>query len=676
MDERTLSRRRLIASATAAGFAVAGGGVYLGSMDHGSHALAQGDQNQGPATPVPLGDVIPQEMSTETNWPYENYDFRATRDVKGSSINASSIGQLGDAWAVEVKSTAAFGSMTANPTIVGNTVFIQDASANIYAFKMDTGEQIWANMYNDVVPSGGPNGVTAAYGLLFSSIGGKGDVIALKQDSGEEVWRTNILGPMNEGITTPPLVYNNMVFISTIPGSSEGFYIGGQRGVIHALDAAAGHVIWYFDTTTDNLWGNPTVNSGGGFWHPPSVDDDGKLYIGVANPAPYPGVEGWPWASSRPGDNLYTDSILKMDPKTATLDWYLQVKPHDVFDLDNQLTPILIDVDGKKLAITSGKHGVVYAVDRDKGEMVWKTPVGKHQNDERTELKEDEVVEVWPGTLGGVETQYAYSAAENLIIAPVVQLSTTYIGTGFDPKTPLDFTGGTGLLIALNASDGSVAWQVDLATPPYAGVTICNDVCFTAGLDGVLLGYTVKDGQRVFSYQAPAGINAMTAASGDYLFVPAGGPLVATTESWNPLPDMKSQLIALKIGGTVQEQRPTGTPQATPEGGTEATPENSGVEPGGTPVSQTGAVQVDMHEFAFTPSQITIPANTDVQATFTNTGALPHNFTCDQLGLKTPDDPPGQSTTITINAAAGTYDFICSIPGHADAGMRGQLIVQ
>ena len=69
------------------------------------------------------------------------------------------------------------------------------------------------------------------------------------------------------------------------------------------VDAGTGQVLWYFDTTTDNLWGQPTVNSGGGFWHPPSVDDDGKLYIGVANPAPYPGVKDWPWASSRPGDN-------------------------------------------------------------------------------------------------------------------------------------------------------------------------------------------------------------------------------------------------------------------------------------------------------------------------------------------------------------------------------------
>ena len=134
--------------------------------------------------PTPLGDVIPPEFATETNWAYENYDLHGTRDVKGSSINSSSIGQLGDAWAFPVQSSAAFGALTANPTIVGTTLYIQDASANVYAINLETGEQIWANMYNDVVPSGGPNGVTAAYGLLFTSLGGAGDVLALKAGYG------------------------------------------------------------------------------------------------------------------------------------------------------------------------------------------------------------------------------------------------------------------------------------------------------------------------------------------------------------------------------------------------------------------------------------------------------------------------------------------------------------
>ena len=266
-----------------------------------------------------------------------------------------------------------------------------------------------------------------------------------------------------------------MVFISTIPGHAEGFYKGGQRGVIHALDAGNGEVLWYWDTTTDNLWGNPpsTPAAASGIHHPWMRMASSTLAL--PTPLRIPGTEGWPWASSRPGDNLYTDSIVKMDRTNATIDWYVQVKPHDVFDLDNQLTPIIADVDGKKLVFTSGKHGVVYAFDRDKGEQVWKTPVGTHKNDEMTEIPEDAKLEVWPGTLGGVETQFAYSEANKLVIAPVVELGSNYIGTGFDPDKPLDFTGGTGLVVALNAADGSVAWQVELATPPYAGATICNE---------------------------------------------------------------------------------------------------------------------------------------------------------------------------------------------------------
>lgn len=667
MKDETITRRRLIATGTATGLAIAGAGIYAGTQSGSRRVLAQGDtEDQGPATPTPLGDVVPEEFSVETNWPYENLDLSATRDAKGTSISSETIAQLGDAWMFPVTTAAAFGSLTANPTIVGDTIYIQDAAANVYALNKETGEQLWAKMYNDTVPSGGPNGIAAAYGLLFTTVGGVGDVVALKPDSGDEVWRTNIKGPINEGITTAPLVYDSVVYVSTIPGSSEGFYIGGQRGLVHALDAATGQVLWYFDTTTDNLWGQPTVNSGGGFWHPPSVDADGKLYVPIANPAPYPGAEGWPWASSRPGDNLYTDSILKMDPKTATLDWYYQVKPHDVFDLDNQLTPILADVDGKKLVFTSGKHGIVYAIDRDSGELVWRTPVGTHQNDERTEIGEDEVLEVWPGTLGGVETQFAYSAANNLVIAPVVELPTTYIGTGFDPNTPLDFTSGTGLLVALNGSDGSIVWQVELATPPYAAATITNDVVFTAGLDGVVFGFNVTDGSEVFRYQATAGINAQLAVSGDYLYVPAGGPLTPSSASVNPPTEATAQVIALKIGGTVQATPEGGTPEATPEE-PQATPENAG---------QNGMMTVQMREFAFDPNQITVPANTDAQVTFMNAGQLPHNFTCDALGIKTSDLAAGASETVTINAAAGSYDFICSIPGHADAGMTGTLTVQ
>ncbi len=555
MGKISLSRRRFIGAVGATGVVTAGGALSTGGPGS-NQAFAQDAQDDGAATPTPLGDPIPQEFNTETNWPAENLDLQGTRDVKGTNISAATVARLGAAWTFPVSASAAFGALTANPSIADDLIFIQDASANVYALNKETGELVWVNMYNDVVPSGGPNGVAAAYGLLFTTLGGAADVVALEQKTGAEIWRTNIQGPLKEGITTFPAVHNNVVYVSTIPGSSEGFYGGGQRGVIHAIDAASGTVLWYFDTTTDNLWGNPTVNSGGGFWHPPSFDEEGKVYIPVANPAPYPGAEGWPWGSSRPGDNLYTDSILKMDPATATLDWYYQVKPHDLFDLDNQLTPILAEVDGRKVVFTSGKHGFVYALDRDTGDLIWRTPVGTHQNDEFTEVDAGVSLEVWPGTLGGVETQYAYSAASNLLICPVYELASTYIGTGFDPNAGFDFTKATGFLVALNGSDGSIVWETPLASGPLAAATITNDIVFTAGLDGVILAFHVANGTEVFRYQASAGINAQAAVSGDYIYFPAGGPLFPPASTAGPAPTPALEIIALKLGGTPKQATP------------------------------------------------------------------------------------------------------------------------
>jgi len=583
MDDQQLSRRRLIGTATAASAALAGGGLVL-SRGGGGSALAQ-DEQAGEATPIPLGEAVPEEFNEETNWAAENYDLKGTRDVKGTEISSETVGELGTAWTYPIQNEAAFGSLTANPTIVDDVIYIQDAAANVYALNKETGEEIWVKKYDDVVPSGGPNGVAAAYGLLFTTVGGVGDVVCLDPENGDEVWKTNIKGPLNEGITVFPAVHDNVVYVSTIPGSSEGFYGGGQRGLIHALDAESGQVLWYFDTTTDNLWGNPTVNSGGGFWHPPSFDDDGKIYFPIANPAPYPGsADGeFPWASSRPGENLYTDSVLKMDPETATLDWYAQIKPGDVWDLDNQLTPILAEVDGQGVVFTSGKHGYVVCLSQETGEEIWRTPVGTHENDDLTQedladADPEEAITVWPGTLGGVETSLAYSADRNLVIAPVYELPSTYVGGGFDPETPFDFTTATGLLVALDASSGEVAWQVELPTGPLAGATITNDIVFSAGLDGAILAFSLEDGSEVFRYQATAGVNAQAAVSGDYIYFPAGGPLIPLDNTADPAPDLVQQVIALKLGGDVQASPAAGGDDAEPV--SEATPDDeSAVSP-------------------------------------------------------------------------------------------------
>jgi outer membrane protein assembly factor BamB len=421
--------------------------------------------------------------------------------------------------------------------------------SNVFAFDLETGEERWSLIYDQHVPSGGPNGVAVAYGMAFFGIGGYGDVVAVDAETGAEIWRANIGGPRHEGIDMAPAVYDGVVYFSTIPGNPEGFYQGGQRGVLHALNAATGEVLWYFDTTTDNLWGNPVVNSGGGLWHPPSFDENGMLYAGIGNAGPFPGTEEYPSGTSRPGDNDYTNSIIALDPATGGLRWYINVKPFDLFDLDNQLSPILttatIDGAERNIVITSGKHGIVLAADRDTGEELWRTPVGTHQNDDLQELPLDEAIEVFPGQVGGVETPMAY--ANGVVYVPVVNFPTWYFGDGLD-ELRADWMSNTGELTAIDVATGEIMWNAEIAAALFAGAAVVNDLVFTGGLDGVVRAFSVADGSQVWTTQVAAGLNAPLAISGDYLLVPSGGFFIPSMDTIDPMQERKPAFHVFKLG--------------------------------------------------------------------------------------------------------------------------------
>jgi glucose dehydrogenase len=121
----------------------------------------------------------------------------------------------------------------------------------------------------------------------------------------------------------------------------------GQRGRHRlALDAATGKPKWTFNTVADGakLFGTPKVNSGGGLWYPPAVDSQGRVFISVANPAPLYGTTKFPNGSSRPGSNLYTDSLVALDGQTGKRLWSRQTVPHDLRDYDLQIPAILATV--------------------------------------------------------------------------------------------------------------------------------------------------------------------------------------------------------------------------------------------------------------------------------------------------------------------------------------------
>jgi outer membrane protein assembly factor BamB len=201
------------------------------------------------------------------------------------------------------------------------------------------------------------------------------------------------------------------------------------------------------------------------------------------------------------------------------LRWYHQERPHDLFDHDFQNPPIVITatIKGKKqrAVLGSGKTGTVVALDAESGDLLWRTLVGVHQNDDVTEIPEDGL-EVLPGDLGGVETTPAY--ADGVVYVPVVNWGRKYF-----PDSLGDLIGApTGELVAIRVEDGEILWTAPLDNANFGAATVVNDLVFTSTADGYVYAFARADGKQVWRYLAPMGINAPLAVAGDKLLIPAG----------------------------------------------------------------------------------------------------------------------------------------------------------
>ena len=223
----------------------------------------------------------------------------------------------------EAQST--YGAYAASPVVSDGIVYMQDLESNVAAFNLETGELIWETKMEE--PDQGPNGVTVEEGKVFGATATK--AFALDAASGKEIWSTELTTVPKEAIDMSPGVHDGLVYVSTVPTDVTSAYNGGIAGVLWALDAKTGAKKWHWDTVPKSLWSkmHKSINAGGGLWYAPSFDEEGGMYVGTGNPVPFPGAEGLPWGASRPGPNLYTDSLVKLNAKTGKLEWYYQVDP-------------------------------------------------------------------------------------------------------------------------------------------------------------------------------------------------------------------------------------------------------------------------------------------------------------------------------------------------------------
>ena len=356
---------------------------------------------------------------------------------------------------------------------------------------------------------GSSRGVALLDGRIFRGTC-DGRLIALDAATGRLLWKNVIATPLlGESTTAAPLAWQGVVYMGI--GGSEL----GARGRVIAFDAATGRELWRFHTiplgseTGADTWKRPesAKTGGGGVWGAMSLDvANGELFVPVGNP--WPDID----KGYRPGDNLFTNSIVVLDARTGALKWWHQISPGDWMDLDLVAAPVLYRTNKARDYIAiGGKDGHVTVVDRDTHQRVFRTPVTTVEQFQGGPTREGR--RMCPGYAGGVEWNGPAldRLNDNLIVGAVdicfiVKLGTTeYVpgnvsfGGTVEPDGP-----ATGWITALDRETGAVRWKYHADKPVVAGVTpTAGGITFAGDLGGNFLVFDSKSGKLV--HKAPAG---------------------------------------------------------------------------------------------------------------------------------------------------------------------------
>ncbi|MFY9980555.1 MAG: PQQ-binding-like beta-propeller repeat protein, partial [Candidatus Sulfotelmatobacter sp.] len=335
-------------------------------------------EDDPPAFPARI-DVQPEHLLVQppaADWPLYNGDYSGRRFSSLALINAHNVSQLQAQWIFHASNTS---RLEVTPLVVNGMMFITAANDAI-ALDARTGRVVWHHFWpisegliDDA--SGHINrGVAIWHNRVYMETD-NAHLLCIDARSGNLIWNAAYADwNKNYGATSAPLVVKDKVLVGTSGGDD------GVRGFVAAFDALTGKLAWRFWTIPgpgergSQSWpGKLYLHGGGTTWMPGSYDPELNLiFWGTSNPAP--DFEG----GIRPGDDLYTDCLLALDPDSGKLKWYFQFTPHDLFDYDAVETPVLIDAvyrgRAQKLVVQANRNGFIYVLDRSTGKFLSATP--------------------------------------------------------------------------------------------------------------------------------------------------------------------------------------------------------------------------------------------------------------------------------------------------------------
>lgn len=506
-------------------------------------------------------DMLNKASKDANNWLHVNGNYSNNRFSPATQINSGNVAQLKPAYVFQ---TAVLESMETAPLVVNGVMYLTTSYNHVYAIDAATGKEYWhyAHKMGAITTycCGPNNRGVAMYGdtLFMGTLDAK--LVALDAKTGEVKWETQIADPeLGYSETMAPTVVDGKVLI----GTNGGEY--GIRGFVKAYDAESGDLLWNFNSTPENsvgVWathdatgrdmhrdiaaekaalaknGDPYKTLGGGVWMTPAVDLASRTVFFVAG-NPSPDLDG----SIRPGDNLYTNSMVAVSLDTGAYKWHSQYIAHDVWDLDAVSPPILVDAmdaSGKMIpaVIHGGKTGHVYVHDRATGKLIRFSEAMVPQENMWV-LPTKEGSRMLPGANGGVEwSPMAYSPSTGYSYALNLHQPMTYhVESSPYPGGKL-WLGGAfkaipdeeqwGNVTAVDVNTGKIAWQVKTEQPMIGGaLATAGNLVFTGEGNGMFKAYDAKSGSVLWQFNCGAGVNAppvtFTVGGKQYVAVAAGG---------------------------------------------------------------------------------------------------------------------------------------------------------
>lgn len=497
------------------------------------------------------------------NFLHSNMSYAQTRYYPAVQINSDNVAKLRPAFQFQ---TEVLESMETAPIVVDGVMYITTSYNHVYALDAATGKEFWHYKHKQgpvMTYCCGPNnrGVAIMNDRVYmGTLDAK--LVALDAKTGKVLWMTQIADPeAGYSETMAPVAVNGKILI----GTNGGEY--GIRGFVKAYDANNGKLLWTFDTVPmtghEGVWaandatgrnllrdiaaekaqlashgGDFYKSLGGGVWMTPAVDlETHTAFFVVGNPSPDL------YGKERPGDNLYTDSIVAIDLNTGAYKWHYQYVPHDVWDLDAVSPVILTEAAGKdgkmqKVAIHGGKTGHVYVHDRATGELIRFSDAMIPQENMFV-LPTPQGARMLPGANGGVEwSPMAINPTHRLVYAANLHQPMTYhVEESRYPGGKL-WLGGAfktiasekqwGRLAAVNLDTGKLAWKFDTDEPLIGGVlATAGDLVFNGEGNGLFRAFNASNGKLLWQYQCGAGVNApavsYTVGGKQYVAVAAGG---------------------------------------------------------------------------------------------------------------------------------------------------------